>query len=168
MVRAEIPEISRSISRTRVLLRLEPVSVASKPLSGKPSLLPLLLCSCPPAVNRPKPSFSPARLSPPDDSDSSGQPEKLASFGMTYVPLLNVAQIFLGFRFKENGWREIRLRSCSSSSLGGGRYLVKTSATLREAGGRRGIVNTIVRSPIELCSPPSPSKTQRRNRGKVK
>ena len=99
---SEIPEISRSISRSRVLLRLEPVSVASKPLSGKPSLLPLLLCSCPPAVNRPKPSFSPARLSPPDDSDSSGQPEKLASFGMTYVPLLNVAQIFLGFRFKEN------------------------------------------------------------------
>jgi hypothetical protein len=36
--------------------------------------------------------------------------------------------------------------------------LVKTSATLREAGGRRGIVNTIVRSPIELCSPPSLSK----------
>ena len=130
--------------------------------------LPSYICSCPPAVNRPKPSFSPARLSPPDDSDSSGQPEKLASFGMTYVPLLNVAQIFLGFRFKENGWREIRLRSCSSSSLGGSRYLVKTSATLREAGGRRGIVNTIVRSPIELCSPPSPSKTQRRNRGKVK
>ena len=38
------------------------------------------------------------------------------------MPLLNVTHIFLGFRFKENRGREIRLRSCCSS-LGGRRYL---------------------------------------------
>ena len=69
---------------------------------------------------------------------------------MTYVPLLNVAQIFLGFRFKENRVRNQTLQPRQAEIFAlGARF--KTSATLGEPGERSwGIVKSIVSSPIEL------------------